>query len=638
MSIFLEPVLCLLGLLAGLGLQHVPTWLGASESIVLSFDWASIAVYVLAYVAGGRETLHHTLADLRHGEVNIDLLMLAAAAGAAALGDWPEGAVLLFLFSLSHALEGFILGRTRRAIAGLMELTPDEATLLRDDREQRVPVGQLIVGDLVVVRPSERIPVDGVIDEGFTSVDQSPMTGESIPVDKSPGDVVFGGTLNQQGLIHVRVTRIAGETTLARMVQLVEQAQTERAASQRFTEWFGPRYTWLVLGGSLAYFLLLWLALGFSPYDAFYRSMAVLVVASPCAVVLSIPAAILTAITSAASGGVLFKGGVHLEDTALIKTMAFDKTGTLTRGRPELVGIATADGVSEEQLLRAAVAIEQRSEHPLARAITHAAETRGLVAKPAEEITSVPGFGVTGTVDGHPLKIGKALWFEQNGPALPPELAPRLQEFRAAGQTVIAVVEDRRYLGLLAVADTLRPTAVSAIGELKGLGIAPLLMLTGDSIDVARDFAGHLGLDYQAELLPEDKLKHIERLREQHGSVGMIGDGMNDAPALALANVGFSLGGAGTDVALETADVVIMADDLRRLPYAVTLARRTQRIIRQNLTIAFGVMGTLLLVGLFFELPLPLAVLGHEGSTVLVILNGLRLLAHPRPEPLLQPG
>lgn len=636
MSVFLEPLLCLLGLLAGLGLQHIPDWLGASEPIVLFLNQAAVAVYVLAFVAGGRETLLHTIADLKRGVVNIDLLMLAAATGAAALGDWPEGAVLLFLFSLSHALEGFILGRTRQAIAGLMELTPDEATLLRDGQEQRVPVEQLAVGDLVVVRPSERIPVDGDIDEGFTSVDQSPMTGESIPVDKSPGDVVFGGTLNQQGLVHVRVTRIAGETTLARMVQLVEQAQTERAASQRFTEWFGPRYTWLVLGGSLAYFLLLWLALDFPSHDAFYRSMAVLVVASPCAVVLSIPAAILTAITSAASGGVLFKGGVHLEDTALLKTMAFDKTGTLTRGRPELVGIATADDVSEEQLLRAAVAIEQRSEHPLARAITHAAATRGLIAEPAEEITSVPGFGVTGTVDGHPLKIGKALWFEQQGPALPPELAPQLQEFRAAGQTVIAVVEDQRFLGLLAVADTLRPTAASAIRELKG-GTAPLLMLTGDSIDVARDFAGHLGLDYQAELLPEDKLKHIERLREQHGSVGMIGDGMNDAPALALANVGFSLGGAGTDVALETADVVIMADDLRRLPYAVAPARRTQRIIRQNLTIAFGVMGTLLLVGLFAELPLPLAVLGHEGSTVLVILNGLRLLAHPRPEPMPRP-
>jgi Zn2+/Cd2+-exporting ATPase len=598
----------------------------------------AIFVYVLAFVAGGRETLLHTFADLRRGEVNIDLLMLVAAAGAAALGDWPEGAVLLFLFSLSHALEGYILGRTRRAIAGLMELTPDEATRLRDGQEQRVPVEQLGVGEVVVVRPSERMPVDGVIEEGFTSVDQSPMTGESIPVDKAPGDTVFGGTLNQQGLVHVRVTRIAGETTLARMVQLVEQAQTGRAASQRFTEWFGPRYTWLVLGGSLAYFLLLRVGLDFPSYDAFYRSMAVLVVASPCAVVLSIPAAILTAITSAASGGVLFKGGIHLEDTALLKTMAFDKTGTLTRGRPELVGIATADGVSDEQLLRAAVAIEQHSEHPLARAITHAAKARSIIAKPAEDITSVPGFGVTGTVDGLPLKIGKALWFEQNGPALPSELVRDLEEFRAAGQSVMAVVEGERFLGLLAVADTLRPTAAHAIRELKGLGLAPLLMLTGDSIDVARDFASHLGLEFQAELLPEDKLKHIEQLRREHGAVGMIGDGMNDAPALALANVGFSLGGAGTDVALETADVVIMADDLRRLPYAVTLARRTQQVIRQNLTIAFGVMGTLLVVGLFFELPLPLAVLGHEGSTVLVILNGLRLLAHPRPEPLLQPG
>lgn len=628
---FAEPLLCLCLLLLGLAVDAAPGLIGTPDNLV----WHGVAVtlYLGAFVAGGRTILLHTLGDLRQGQVNIDLLMLVAAVGAAILGDWPEGAVLLFLFSLSHALEDYILGRTRRAIAGLMDLTPEEATRLQDGVETQVPVAELKVGDLVLVRPSERVPVDGDVTEGNSSVDQSPMTGESIPVDKAPGDSVFGGTLNLQGLLQVRVQRIAGETTLARMVKLVEQAQSERASSQRFTDWFGPRYTWLVLGGTLLVFLVLWLVLGRAIPQAFLQAMTVLVSASPCAVVLSVPAAILTAITSAARGGVLFKGGAHLEETARLKGLAFDKTGTLTRGRPQLAEIAVADGLSEADLLELALTLEQHSEHPLARAIVVAAEGRGVVAKAADALKVVAGAGMTGSVEGRAIRVGKPAWLTDHGAVLEPTLVAALQKFRQAGQTVMGVADDQRVLGLLAVADTLRSSAEPAIRELRVLGLQPLVMLTGDSADVARDFAGRLGLDYQADLLPEDKLRIIESLKQQYGSIGMIGDGMNDAPALALANVGFSLGGAGTDVALETADVVVMADDLRRLPYAVGLARQTQRVIGQNLTISFGVMAVLLGASLMGELPLPLAVLGHEGSTVLVILNGLRLLAWPQPAP-----
>ena len=569
--------------------------------------------------------------------MNIDLLMILAAVGAAALGDWPEGAVLLFLFSLSHALEHFILGRTRGAIASLMKLTPDEAIVVRDGQQQTVSLEQLVVGDRVIVPPSGRIPVDGVVRDGRTAVDQSPMTGESIPVEKQVGDSVLAGTLNQQGLIQVEVTRVGGETTLARMVRLVEQAQSERADSQQFTDWFGQRYTVVVLLGTVVVFLL-----GLYGYqDSFrlaaYRAMTALVVASPCAVVISIPAAILSAIASAARGGVLFKGGSHLERTARLRVMAFDKTGTLTIGRPGLTSILTAPGVSELKLLAEAAALEEHSEHPLARAVIEAAAARGASPFTADAVEAVIGHGVVGTVHGERRRVGKLSWFHESGTRIDEELARRAALLQAEGHTLIGVADDAHVLGLLAVSDPLRPTAAIAIQQLRELGLAPLVMLSGDHPAVVARMAGLLGLEGEGSLLPEDKLKRLDALK-QHGPIGMIGDGMNDAPSLAAADVGFSLGGAGTDVALETADVVLMADDLQRLPYAIALARATQRIIRQNLVIAFGVMIGLLITTFITVLPLPLAVLGHEGSTVLVILNGVRLLWFPKPTPFVVAG
>ncbi|MEI8382502.1 MAG: heavy metal translocating P-type ATPase [Planctomycetota bacterium] len=635
-TIFIGPVVCLLMVIVGVIIDQLSPVRTPEVSQWPIERIASLTAFLIAFVAGGTHISGHALEDLRAGRVTIDFLMILAAIGAAAIGDWAEGAILLFLFSLSHALEHFVLGRTRRAIRALMQLTPDEALVWRDGKELTIPVETLVIGDTVIVQPSARVPADGNITLGTTSVDQSPMTGESVPVDKQLGDPVFAGTLNLQGLVQIQVTHISSETTLARMVKLVEEAQSERAASEQFTDWFGQRYTWVVLAGSMA---ILWggVLLLNEPFSkAFYRAMTVLVVGSPCAVVISIPAAILSAITSAARGGVLFKGGSHLERAALLKTMAFDKTGTLTLGRPRLVDAVATAGISETDLISAGASLEKHSEHPLARAVVEAAASRGIAVTEAEGVNAVVGSGIEGIWQGKRLRAGKLSWFRDKGLALDADLSQQADSFLSAGKTVIGIGDESRVWGLLAVADALRPTAAAAIKELRELGLSPLVMLSGDHPKVAGQIAGELGMEFQGGLLPEDKLRFIETMRKEHGSVGMIGDGMNDAPSLAAADVGFSLGGAGTDVALETADIVLLADDLRRLPYAIALARRTQQIIRQNLILAFSVMGGLLVATMLTTLPLPLAVVGHEGSTVAVILNGLRLLTFPKPKPFIK--
>lgn len=628
---FIEPVVCLAALLTGLALEYVST--GRMTGTQNVTPWYVLLTYIVSYLAGGGHTLWDALRKLVHGEVNIDLLMILAALGAAALGDWPEGAVLLFLFSLSHALEHVIMGRTRGAIEALMKLTPDDAVVIRNGQTLTLTVDDLVVGDRVIVRPGERMPADGIVCEGFTTVDQSPMTGESIPIERQVGDSVLAGTMNQQGVIHINVTRAAGDTTLARMVNMVENAQSERAESQQFTDWFGQRYTWIVLLGTIVVYLLGLYAYGDSASRAMHRAMTALVVASPCAVVISIPAAILSAIASAARGGVLFKGGSHLERTATLRAMAFDKTGTLTIGHPQLIGMETIPGVSQADLLTLAASLEAHSEHPMARAVTEAAKNRGLTIPDADSVQAVIGHGVVGLVRGQRRWVGKLTWFADTGTHCDPVLAERAAALQAEGFTLVGVADEEQVLGLLSVADPLRPSAAAAIEELRSLGLTSLTMLSGDHPSVVARIAGQLGLSGEGQLLPDEKLKRLDAIKREAGSVGMIGDGINDAPSLAAADVGFSLGGAGTDVALETADVVLMADDLRRLPYAVSLARKTQQIVKQNLVFAFAVMGSLLLLTLVTVLPLPLAVLGHEGSTVLVILNGLRMLAFPRPKP-----
>ena len=613
---------CLIGAVIG---ALIETLIPVSAGWATPWAVAALVAYLLSYISGGWHVLWDAGRQLLRGQINIDLLMIAAAIGAAILGHWADGAVLLFLFSLSHALEAVILGRTRRAISELMDLTPEVALRVTATGEEKVAVSELQVGDIVIVRPGERLPADGEITTGSTSIDESPVNGESIPADKSVGDGVFSGTLNQQGVIQVAVTRTAGQSTLARMVELVEQAQSERATSQQFTEWFGARYSWVVLALAGATLLITRFLSGEAWPDAFYRAMTVLVVASPCAVVISIPAAILSAISGAARGGVLFKGGIALERAATLKGMAFDKTGTLTIGRPRVVALLPAVGVTDDELLRIAAALETHSEHPLAKAIVAAAKERQLELSSADDVQAITGCGVTGVVQGTSYRAGKMSWFLDQKFEVNDDVMPGIGAAMQRGETIIGVTSDHQWLGAIGVADTLRPSAAACLQELRAMGLRELYMLTGDAEPVARELGRRLQLDYRAALLPADKLAFLRQVQQRVGPVGMIGDGMNDAPALAAADLGFSLGGAGTDVALETADVVILADDLRRLPYAIQLARTTQRLIRQNLAFAFGVMGTLLVVTFFIQLPLPLAVLGHEGSTVLVILNGLRL-------------
>ncbi len=586
------------------------------------------ALALLSYVAGGGIAAVRALILLSRFEVTIDLLMVTAALGAASVGAWSEGAILLFLFSLSNTLERFALHRTRRAIEDLLDLSPTEATVRRAGGEERIPTSDLRIGDVVVVRPGERIPADGVVVFGQSSIDQSPVTGESIPVDKECGDTVFAGTLNQQGAIEIRVTREPSDTTLQRIIRLVEEAQSEKAQTQQLTDWFGRRYTLGVFAASALTFAIPWLLLGQPSHTAFYRAMTVLVVASPCAVVISIPAAILSAIARGARHGILFKGGAHLEQAARIDAIAFDKTGTLTLGRPLLTRVLGAPGVNPDDVLRLAASAESRSEHPLGRAIVEGANVAGHSLLPCESLTAVVGKGIKSELSSGTVWVGKRDLIEAQGLEIPPSLLAAVEELAREGHTVMYVADQMRTLGAVAAMDTLRPTALEAVARLRALGIQKLLMLTGDHAAVARAIAAQVGIAFEAELLPSDKQEVIRALTAEGRRVAMVGDGINDAPSLATASLGVALGGSSTDVALETADLVLMGDDLRRLPEAIGLARATNRIIRQNLVFAFTMMGLLLLATFAESLRLPFAVVGHEGSTVLVILNGLRLLAY----------
>lgn len=593
--------------------------------------WSITALYIVAYGAGGLLGTLQGVSALRHGQFNVDLLMILAALGAAFIGQPNEGAILLFLFSLSNALQEYALGRNRQAIEKLLELRPPVALVKEGERWVERPVEALRLEDIVLVRPGERFPIDGEVVSGETEVDQSPITGESVPVPKRPGDPVFAGTVNTTGAVEVRVTHLAQDTTLAKIVQLVEQAQEAKARTQRMLDDFEQVYAQLVLLGAVL--LVVVPVLGFHiPFDrAFYRAMTWLVVASPCALVISTPASILSAIANGARHGVLFKGGAYLEQTALLKVVAFDKTGTLTEGEPKVTGLYPTEGVDEATFLRLVAGVEARSEHPIARAIVHEAQQRGLEVPTAEDFRALVGQGVEGRIDGHLLWIGNERLFAERDVALPDALRERLQQLEEQGQTAMLVYDAtaQAWLGVLAVADTIRPDAPQVVARLKELGIERVVMLTGDNERVAQAIARQVGVDEAyARLLPKDKVTVLEELRRRYGPTAMVGDGVNDAPALAVADVGIAMGGAGTDVALETADVVLMADNLNHLPYAIGLARRARRVVWQNLTFSLAVI--VLLVSLAFgaDLPLPLGVVGHEGSTVLVVLNGLRLLGY----------
>jgi Cd2+/Zn2+-exporting ATPase len=601
---------------------------GIISDLMLSPDWFTYLCYAVAYIAGGTLSTREALRALHRGTLNVNFLMVAAALGAATIGEPREGAILLFLFSLSNTLEQYAMGRTRHAIESLMELHPQQALVRRGDAEIVVPVEALRLGDQVLVKPGERLPADGKVIKGDSSIDQSPITGESLPVEKTVGSEVFAGTINQQGYLEVEVTKLAQETTLARIIQLVEQAQAKRAPTQRMIDRFGSYYTWvIVLATALA--IVLPLALGRPFYETFYRAMILLVVASPCALVISTPASILSAIAGGARRGVLFKGGAFLEALGTVKVVALDKTGVLTTGRPRVTDVVSLDGTNPSDLLRLAAAIEKRSEHPLAEAIVSAARERGLELPEVEDFQALPGQGVRGRVGEREIWLGNERLFAARDSIVTREAREKLRALSAQGKTCVLVAEQRA-LGLIAVADRMRPGAPEAVARLHALGIQTV-MLTGDSPAAGAAIAQQLGIDaYHAQLLPHDKVQAVEQLQRAHGRLAMIGDGVNDAPALASASVGITLGGAGTDVALETADVVLMADDLAKLPYAIQLSRQARRVIRQNLALALTVIITLIVANSLNApwLTLPLGVVGHEGSTLIVVANGLRLLGY----------
>jgi Cd2+/Zn2+-exporting ATPase len=611
----------------------VATILGLAVALVDGFlmplpDHWSEAGLVLAFLTGGVPAAVSALRELfGQGKLDIDLLMVLAAMAAASVGAALEGAVLLALFSLAGLLEHRAMGRARRAVEALMALRPDTALRLRaDGSTEEVTVGDLSKGERLVLRPGTRVPVDGRVVEGNGDVDESTITGEAIPVEKRAGDALHEATVNLHGVLVMEVTRALGESTVARMIALVTQAQASKAPSERFSEWFGARYTVAVLVGSTAVFGVLML-MGWSLQDAMYRAATVLVAASPCAVVISVPAAILSALSSAARGGVLFKGGAALESLAEVRAFAFDKTGTLTTGRAEVTQLVALEG-TEDAVLAALAGIEAQSEHHIADAVRRLAAARGVVVTQVTNVQAWPSEGITGRDAVGELWAGNDRMLARMG-AMSDAVA--LAALHEASETLIYLGRGSRLLGAVAVADTPRSTAKAGLAALRAAGVEEIVMMTGDRRPVALRIAAGLGIaeaEVHAGLLPADKVALVSALAAK-GRVAFVGDGVNDAAALARADVGIAMGAAGSEVALQAAEVALLSEDMERLALAHRLARRTARVIKQNLYFAIGAMVVLVIAGLFFDLPLPLAVVGHEGGTLLVVLNGLRLLRDP---------
>jgi Cd2+/Zn2+-exporting ATPase len=584
-----------------------------------------------AIACGGALTVRRAFAAVRARSLDMNVLMLIAAIGATALGQWSEAATVVFLFALAQVLESRSMERARRAIRNVMNLAPDEALVRRDGAEQWVRVEDLAPGETIVVRPGDRIPLDGRVAAGCSQVNQAPITGEALPVEKGEGDEVFAGTINGTGALEVLVTRVSSDTVLNRIVRLVDAARSRRAPSQALVERFARVYTPAVIALAVLVAVGPPVVLG-QPFALWvYRALVLLVVACPCALVISTPVSIASALAGAARQGVLIKGGLHLERAAAVSCIAFDKTGTLTTGRPSVVDIAPLDGVRADEVLRIAAALESRSEHPIASAITREALAAGLAVLPAGHFQALPGLGAQATVDGQPTLVGNHRLFVQRGFSTP-QVDAELERRGRLGQTAVLVASRGSTLGIIGLADEVRPDARAAIESLRREGFASIVMLTGDSPHAARAVADTLGVDdVRAELLPEDKMRAILALGRAHGPVAMVGDGVNDAPALAAADLGIALGAAGSDAALETADVALMADDLSKLPYLRRLGRVTVRNVRANLAFALGFKVVFLALGVAGLATLWMAVAADMGASLVVIANGLRLLRAEQP-------
>ncbi len=613
----------------------------------------SVGLYVLSYLMGGWAPVGEVISAVRERRLDVNLLMVLAAIGAGSIGEWGEGATLLFLFSLSGALEKYTLERTARSIEALVELRPDTALVLRNGAEQRVQIESIQIGESVRVLPGERLGIDGTVIDGTTSVDQSTITGESMPVSKQPGDPVFAGTLNQRGTIVVRVLHGAGETTLAKIVQTVREAQDAKAETERFVQRWQKPYVIgvLLVSSSIALIHYFYPGRNVAPdhvlTSALYHAMVLLVAASPCAVVIATPAATLAGITRAARSGVLFKGGAFLEKLADISVLAMDKTGTITEGKPGVTsvisGYTNGDPLPQPQegtkyspqqlrILQLAASVEQRSEHPLAQAVVAEARAQKLELLDVSDFESHTGAGVHAEIGELWIGVGKLEMFESHGHPLPAGFREKCAEMRSGGQTVLPVLTSGREWGVIAVSDAVRPEAASVLRQARGLGIKHVVLLTGDHSNVAETVAQKVGADQvRAGLLPEQKVTELARLAKNFGPVAMIGDGVNDAPALAAADLGIAMGGAGTDVALDTADVVLMKNDLRGIATAIWLSHRTRAAISRGLVFAFSVIAILVLCTMLDVMKLWIAVIGHEGSTVITIFSGLYLLIEPMP-------
>jgi Cd2+/Zn2+-exporting ATPase len=623
---------------AALGLvrDHWPIVIGglsiAAGAIAAASNAVSLGLYVIAIAISIGTPARRAWRAIKARTLDINVLMVIAVAGAAVLGEWLEAAAVVWLFAVAQALEARSLGRARRAIRTLMHLAPDIATLRRDGHEREVPVADVRVSDVVVVRPGQRVPVDGVVLTGESAVNQAPVTGESWPAEKTPGDPVFAGSINGAGALEIQAVRPACDSTISRIVRLVEQAQRERAPVQLLVDRFARRYTPAVVGLAVLLAVVPPLAaVGAGGWShAFgvwsYRALALLVVACPCALVISTPVSIVSALTAAARHGVLIKGGSHLERLASVRCLAFDKTGTLTHNRVTVTDVLGVDGVSTAGVLAVAAALESRSEHPIGRAIVDRARIAGVVVAPGLAFRALPGLGAEATVAAAPAIIGSHRLFEERR-LCTPSLHARIEEVEERGATPVLVSHDGAALGVIGLADRLRDGGSDVVAGLRAEGVDHIVLLTGDARPSADMVSRGAGLDAaHAELLPGDKARVLGKLREAYGPVAMVGDGVNDAPALAAADVGIAMGAAGSDVALETADVVLMSDDLTRLPYALRLSRATLRNIRANLTIALSLKIAFVAMAAVGVATLWMAVLADTGASLIVTANSLRLL------------
>jgi Cd2+/Zn2+-exporting ATPase len=605
-------IMLVLGLIAGK--------LGASELVVNG-------LFLTGIVLGGFLPAKNGISVLINArEFDMNILMTIAVIGASLIGAFEEAATVVFLFSFGNSLQGYTLDKTRNSIRALMEITPNEALVKRGTTEITLPVEKIVIGDVIIVRPGERIAMDGKVSTGSSTVNEAPITGESIPVEKQPGNEVYAGTINERGSLEIRVTKLAKDNTISRIIHMVEEAQGQRAPSQQFVDKFAKYYTPAVIILAALVAAVPPLFFGQPLEKWFYEAMAMLLVACPCALVISTPVSIVSAIGNAAKNGVLIKGGMYLEEAGSLSVVAFDKTGTLTEGKPQVTDIVPTDGIPEKEFLAIASAIENRSEHPLAEAIVKYAKERGAEISNISAFEAIPGKGAKAIVNGKTYQIGNSRFFTEQAIDVK-RVEDEVSRLQNEGKTVMMLGDNERILGLIAVADVLREDSWQAINKLKKAGIKKVIMLTGDNENTAHAIATKAGVDdFRADLLPEDKVDAIKSLLSEYDKVAMVGDGVNDAPAMAISTVGIAMGAAGTDTALETADIALMADDLTKLTYAIKLSRKTISIIKQNIALALIIKGLILLLVIPGWLTLWLAVAGDMGSSLLVTLNGMRLL------------